>query len=110
MNKDLAKKWVDALRGGKYQQGRHQLRKPEQNEYCCLGVLCDISGLGKWDNDDPAVFVDDNGHESYVTINRALLEKLGLNEDISITLAGMNDIWGQDFSQIADKIEEMLLK
>lgn len=32
--------WVDALRSGKYVQGRDFLNK--DNKFCCLGVLCDI--------------------------------------------------------------------
>ena len=37
----LAKKWIDALRSGKYKQGRGQLVKGDR--YCCLGVLCDVA-------------------------------------------------------------------
>jgi len=40
------KQWVDALRSGKYEQGKYRLRKDAQ--FCCLGVACDISGLGAW--------------------------------------------------------------
>ena len=40
-------KWVAALRSGKYKQGTGQLRT-EDDCYCCLGVLCDISGVGQW--------------------------------------------------------------
>lgn len=40
----LRKKWVAALRSGKYQQGRGQLKyNPDRvARYCCLGVLCAI--------------------------------------------------------------------
>lgn len=46
MKEDIAKQWVEALRGGKYKQGQEELR--EDDCFCCLGVLCDISGLSKW--------------------------------------------------------------
>lgn len=36
-----------ALRSGAYLQGVGQLRDGRER-YCCLGVGCEISGLGKW--------------------------------------------------------------
>lgn len=45
MNKNIAKKWVKALRSGKYKQGGGYL-KTTNNEgdsfHCCLGVLCEL--------------------------------------------------------------------
>ncbi len=41
MKKDIAKKWIKALRSGKYKQGRDKLRT-KNNEFCCLGVLCNL--------------------------------------------------------------------
>ena len=38
--------WIEALRSGEYEQWQHQLRV--KNYFCCLGVACDISRLGKW--------------------------------------------------------------
>lgn len=43
MTKRKAMEWVKALRSGKYKQGKHYLKY--NNEYCCLGVLADISGV-----------------------------------------------------------------
>lgn len=40
MNKN-AKKWVKALRSGKYSQGRRWLLK--DGRYCCLGVACQLA-------------------------------------------------------------------
>lgn len=41
-----AKKWVAALRSGKYKQGTGALMKkgmfPRRDQYCCLGVACDL--------------------------------------------------------------------
>jgi len=50
MRKDVAEKWVAALRSGKYKQGQNALcnvvphvESEETTElFCCLGVLCDI--------------------------------------------------------------------
>lgn len=40
MNPEVKKKWLEALRSGKYRQATEQLRKGDA--YCCLGVLCDL--------------------------------------------------------------------
>ena len=42
MNKEIAKKWVKALRSGKYKQGTNVLHNTRNNTYCCLGVLTDL--------------------------------------------------------------------
>ena len=51
MDQKLKQDWVEALRSGKYKQGRRALYKPYTEAYCCLGVLCKVAGkmesLGK---------------------------------------------------------------
>lgn len=47
MNTEYKRKWVDALRSGKYRQGVGVLKNANE-EYCCLGVLCDILDVGKF--------------------------------------------------------------
>ena len=45
------KAWVAALKSGAYQQATAYLRIDDADgisRYCCLGVACDISGLGEW--------------------------------------------------------------
>lgn len=45
MKAEVAKKWVRALRSGKYKQGRNALKyKSERGvvRHCCLGVLCEL--------------------------------------------------------------------
>lgn len=46
MKKEIAKKWIKALRSGKYKQGAHFLKQHdnvnEPPKYCCLGVLCEL--------------------------------------------------------------------
>ena len=41
MHQEVKQQWVTALRSGEYAQGNGHLRKDD--EYCCLGVLCDIA-------------------------------------------------------------------
>lgn len=99
MKKSVAMKWVKALRSGKYEQGQRRLRN-KQGEFCCLGVLCDISPYRK----------------SYLRMKDAVGEtnffipvKIGkwagtLNLSIYNTLANMNDM-GMSFEKIAKYIE-----
>ena len=51
MNKEIKRKWIEALRSGEYKQAQHQLR--DGDRFCCLGVLCDIHSKetgGEWVN------------------------------------------------------------
>jgi hypothetical protein len=41
MNPKVKKLWLEALRGGQYQQGSKRLRD-KQDHFCVLGVLCDL--------------------------------------------------------------------
>jgi hypothetical protein len=44
MNTTVAKKWVKALRSGKFKQGHNFLKTSRKNKvrHCCLGVLCEL--------------------------------------------------------------------
>lgn len=110
MNKDIAMKWVFALRSGKYTQGRGAL-KNKYGAYCCLGVLCDISALGSWDGLE--------GFSSTYTVrNEEALTQLpesvvrwadmrSKNGDFpKESLMRLNDQEKNSFSEIADVIEK----
>jgi hypothetical protein len=111
MKKDVADKWVAALRSGQYQQGRNMLRTRD-NKYCCLGVLCDISGLGKW-VDTP--YIAEPGYRVSNWCVEDLLsppvqEYAGIATAGGVlpnkhTLSDMNDD-GATFEQLADLIEQ----
>lgn len=47
--KAFKKKWVAALRSGKFEQGQCTLRDGKQ--YCCLGVACAVGGKQPKNND-----------------------------------------------------------
>ena len=47
MNEQLYNEWIDALESNKYKPGKEVLRT-STNEYCCLGVLCDIHDSKQW--------------------------------------------------------------
>lgn len=40
INKRQFDKWINALRSGKYKQGKFRLQSVDQ--YCCLGVACEV--------------------------------------------------------------------
>lgn len=45
MRKEVMKKWVKALRSGKFKQGQgtlKQFNRRGQPQHCCLGVLCEV--------------------------------------------------------------------
>jgi len=53
MNQEIKKAWLEALRNGKYKQTQYILssQKGAEQEYCCLGVLCELHRLkhnGVW--------------------------------------------------------------
>jgi hypothetical protein len=41
--------WAQALESGKYKQAHDQLRDPDRNSFCCLGVLCDLYDSDRWE-------------------------------------------------------------
>lgn len=41
MNPEVKAKWIEALRSGRYKQGKNMLRSGDK--LCCLGVLCEIA-------------------------------------------------------------------
>lgn len=46
MNKDIARRWVEALRSGRFEQTKGALARKLDNGkvgYCCLGVLCELA-------------------------------------------------------------------
>lgn len=45
MKQNIMKKWVKALRSGKYKQGKGTLKQYDSKgvaQHCCLGVLCEL--------------------------------------------------------------------
>jgi hypothetical protein len=43
VNRAVRNEWVRRLRSGDYAQGTGQLYRAPSNEYCCLGVLCEVA-------------------------------------------------------------------
>lgn len=132
--KKFIRKWVKALRSGKYIQGTGRLRVGDS--YCCLGVACDISGLGEWVKGEGNIargytykVFSDNGQYplavSYIPF--VLVNKLGLGLStlvgdkveppgattecfIQDSLVELNDSYGLSFEGIAAELEKRFLK
>lgn len=103
MKKSIAMKWVKALRSGKYKQARLRLGDAK-NGYCCLGVLCKVTGKKHRAQDaevpppvrEAAGMKTDNGR--YLFGEPSLMaHNDGTNFD------GSN---GKSFAEIADIIEK----
>ena len=98
MRAEVKKAWVDALRSGKYKQGRGALRSGG-NEYGCLGVLIDVLGID-WYPPSNSVMDDSYSIEGSFTYEHELRPLK------SYTLIMMNDEDKMSFAEIADYIEE----
>lgn len=108
MNPELKAKWVEALRSGKYTQTDAFLRRGD--EYCCLGVLCDISGKAQWGSisDYVNIFVPGGGlSDTSGTLLESFTDSIGLPRSVHDELYTMNDE-GKTFPEIADYIEANL--
>lgn len=99
MKASVAKRWVKALRSGKYKQGRGQLRSRD-GRYCCLGVLCELSKLpydGGSDGIPPCPIAEWAG----------LRDRWGdLPDERSTPLTNKNDSGHWSFNRIAGWIDK----
>lgn len=71
MKKNIANKWVKALRSGKYKQGREGLcqinegGKKFKYNHCCLGVLCELYNEEHTGKDKLKVSFSSSNNEDY---------------------------------------------
>lgn len=110
------KKWLKALRSGKYIQGTGYLKEIRTIEnkkvttYCCLGVACHVAGASGIT--DKLVILNglaDHSGKLIKSINKVpkILHGIAGDNKIVEKLTNMNDK-GESFNKIADWIEEML--
>ena len=118
MNSRVKEKWVATLRSGEYNQGTRALRN-NSNQFCCLGVLCDL--YDKEQNFNSWQLVPDNhyefGEEPELPPFRVWSSWAGMAEqnpviqfpdtDSPQSLAELND-QGYTFEEIANLIEMCL--
>lgn len=92
MKAALKKKWIAALRSGKYKQTQGTLVEDfgEGRTYCCLGVLRNcVTGKDRY-----------NSAAGDTTLSRPFLKRVGLTPDQQDEAATMNDD-GESFLRIA---------
>ena len=127
--KEHRRLWVEALRSGEYAQYLGYLHT--NDGFCCLGVACDISGLGEWyklwDQSYIIRYKISPDNQSYTKLPIEVRNWLGLNSvdgifsfeglhadfkpwiqhihsDFPTSLSSLNDR-GVTFDQIATLIE-----
>lgn len=125
MDKKTKKQWVAALRSGEYKQGSGKLRQQAvddngdytaaKQEFCCLGVLCDLVEPNQWMQKEHSWANGRSGNPDDTGMPRdGLQKKLGLDKPASRSngsntiaekLAQLNDD-GHTFEEIANWIEE----
>lgn len=111
MKKEIADKWVAALRSGEYVQGKDHLSI--NDAYCCLGVLCELAikdgirinkemlnGVMSYNNfvNVPPYQVREWAEINYIN-NSSFPESFD-------RLTTMNDVENKTFAEIADYIEQ----
>lgn len=105
---EVIKRWVTALKSGKYKQAQKQLRT--NAGFCCLGVLCDLARKDGGDDWTPSSL---QGYEykKNCGVLQDDMERFIFGDNtytLSHTLVEMNDN-GATFKEIAKVIEEKLL-
>jgi hypothetical protein len=120
MNKKIARLWADALRSGKYEQGKSALARKEEDKtsYCCLGVLCELA-IENGIKIEKSIFGEcDYGelvgyNSSTATLPPVVKEWAFENTNnfalIQDDFISYNDTKGLTFDQIADIIEERFI-
>jgi hypothetical protein len=98
-------KWVEALRSGKYQQGKGALCR--DGKFCCLGVACEVLGISKRTPEcRPTVYYEGES----TALPKKVAAMLGLRTctgDFGREggLIDLNDDVGASFNDIANVIE-----
>lgn len=107
--KTEVRKWVKALRSGKYKQGYAKLC--DNGKYCCLGVACHIfkSKNSIIHSDDQLPYEIKDIPEWLKNINLNFKSKTADDTGTGIDLAALNDSQEHTFDEIADILEIVYL-
>lgn len=103
MDATIKRKWIKALRSGRYKQARSQLYDFVTDGYCCLGVLCRVVRAQQ----DGEGFIWKGDWEA-LDLPNALRNELGLSLGQIGTLVKMNDDGRASFKEIATYIRKEL--
>lgn len=109
---------IQALRSEKYQKISGHLHNTDTNEFCVLGLACEVSNLGNWQEyrycgDYSEYVMSDNTTDEalYVCIipKKVSHDHYGFTDEFRARLVTMND-YGRSFEEIADEIETYMRK
>ena len=124
INKRL-EKWIDALRGEDYTQGRFALRciyADGSVNSCPWGIACDLyldeNDDYEWEDTgsvQSAIYFQPVGNveiydRSYLIPPRKVIEFFGFTRSNYMEIAQMNDMLFKTFDEIADYIENNILR
>tara|TARA_B100000686_G_scaffold252653_1_gene263412 strand:+ start:2404 stop:2832 length:429 start_codon:yes stop_codon:yes gene_type:complete len=105
-DKEFFKKWVEALRSGKYKQTTNGLYDQDEGAYCALGVGCMVAGIT-----DPMVLYQGVLPSDLIDYNdltdldyEQFFEPI--DSDFSERIIGLNDSEEASFVEIAQFIED----
>ena len=108
MRKEIAKRWIAALRSGDYTQQKGSLANLHRTQHCCLGVLCELAikeGVEIDTYETVPGFDDECAYLPYRVQDWAgIRNRYGQSTEGDIDLMAMNDE-GHTFDAIADVIE-----
>ena len=111
MNKTIKRRWVSALRSGKYRQGTEALRSG--NTFCCLGVLCDLHAKAtfvSWEYDALTGMYSYLGET--ILLPRIVCEWAGIADQnplaLRVFLTTHNDVRARSYKQIARLVDTHL--
>jgi hypothetical protein len=112
---EVKTQWVEALRSGKYKQGKALLFSTVEQSYCCLGVNCAVLNqpyITKYPKGSVSKGLPDmeDAQEWWQTLpNRELIDSPKVKyKGKWMLLVELNDDVGLTFEQIADLIEAQL--
>lgn len=98
------KKWIKALRSGRYKQGQETLYNKVDKTYCCLGVYARVNKMKGHRN--MGRFVDEDEPEGPVHIYGSFRSLSSKEFPDIYELIDLNDVEGKTFEEIADYIED----
>jgi len=100
MDRNFKRRWLRALRSGKFKQTRKRLKGPRG--FCCLGVACEIAKPGTdWKTERHPYALSEQ-------LSVGFASKIKLDEAAENKLIALNDSGHYNFDKIADFIEENL--
>jgi len=108
MKVDIKKKWLAALRSGKYKKGVGRLRT--EDKFCCLGVLADVCRKRWYHTTTLNYYLKGRYDKTSCILTThlpdSLTNKIKLDDEAEARLIKMNDTFDRDFQKIANWIEK----